>query len=76
MTIYERPSQMFKQAFRGQFRVRDIGLEYHGLCSVRHTNPAAQVQGDMCWDKEDGGTQNLNLQLLIHAKLEMCRGDK
>ena len=35
-----------------------------------------QVQGDMCWDKEDGGTQNLNLQLLIHAKLEMCRGDK
>ena len=109
MTIYERPSQMFKQAFRGQFRVRDISLEYRGLCSVRHTDPATQapaavpgpaaggydnsmpqirnpvdklnvtagellqfqVPGDMCWDKEDGGTRDLNLQLLTLARLEV-----
>ena len=27
---------------RGQFRVRDISLEYRGLCSVRHSDPVTQ----------------------------------
>ena len=30
-----------------------------------------QVPGDMCWDKEDGGTRDLNLQLLTLARLEV-----
>merc|ERR1719232_2276973 len=42
MTVNERPSQLFKQAFRGQFRVRDLSLEYRGLCSVRHSDPVTQ----------------------------------
>ena len=40
MTTNERPSQLFRSAFRGQFRVKDVSLEYRGLCSVRHTVPA------------------------------------
>ena len=112
MTINEKPSQMFKQAFRGEFRIRDISLEYRGLCSVRHTEVATemptnnnpgqygagagydnsmpqirnpvdkltvtagellqyQVPSDMCWDKEDGGTRDLNLQLLTLSRLEV-----
>lgn len=115
MTVNERPSQLFKQAFRGQFRVRDLSLEYRGLCSVRHSDPVTQpppeirhgqgqyggggagfdnsmpqirnpvdklnvtagellqfqVPGDMCWDKEDGGTRDLNLQLLTLSRLEV-----
>ena len=30
-----------------------------------------QVPADMCWDKEDGGTRDLNLQLLTLARLEV-----
>ena len=115
MTVNERPSQLFKQSFRGQFRVRDISLEYRGLCSVRHSDPITQsppenrrgqgqyggggasfdnsmpqirnpvdklnvtagellqfqVPSDMCWDKEDGGTRDLNLQLLTLSRLEV-----
>ena len=113
MTTNERPSQLFRSAFRGEFRVKDVGLEYRGLCSVRHTSdrvtpPAVghghgqpgygggydnsmpqirnpvdrlnvtagellqfQVPSDMCWDKEDGGTRDLNLQLLTLSKLEV-----
>ena len=110
MTINERPSQSFKSALRGSFRVKDISLEYRGLCSVRRTdlpppppppsnnynsgpgydnsmpqirnavdklNVTAgellqfQVPEDMCWDKEDGSTRDLNLQLLTLSRLEV-----
>ena len=42
MTINERPSQLFKQNFRGQFRVQYISFEYRGLCSVRHSVPVTE----------------------------------
>ena len=110
MTINERPSQSFKSALRGSFRVKDISLVYRGLCSVRHSDLATappppqsnynsgpaydnsmpqirnavdklnvtagellqfQVPADMCWDKEDGGTRDLNLQLLTLSRLEV-----
>jgi len=111
MTINERPSQSFSSALRGTFHVKDISLEYRGLCSVRRTEQATapppppsnnynsgpgydnsmpqirnavdklnvtagellqfQVPADMCWDKEDGGTRDLNLQLLTLARLEV-----
>ena len=32
---------------------------------------SAQVPSDMCWDKEDGGTRDLNLQLLTLSRLEV-----
>ena len=110
MTINERPSQSFKSALRGSFRVKDVNLVYRGLCSVRHNDLATaspppsnsfnsgpaydnsmpqirnavdklnvtagellqfQVPDDMCWDKEDGATRDLNLQLLTLSRLEV-----
>jgi len=110
MTSNERPSQSFKSAFHGHFRVRDISLEYRGVCSVRHSDPVTsspdrggqygggagydnsmpdirnpvdklnvtagellqfQVPADMCWDREDGPTRDLNLQLLTLSRLEV-----
>ena len=38
---------------------------------MEHHTALFQVPGDMCWDKEDGGTRDLNLQLLTLARLEV-----
>jgi len=111
MSRDDRPSPELKSAVRKHFRVKDVNLEFKGLCSVRkgqdtsvtvprmgggsfhHTgydnsmpqirNPVDklnvtagellqyQVPHDMCWDKENGGTRDLNLQLLTLTRLEV-----
>lgn len=110
MSRDERPTPEFKSAVRNHFRVKDINLEFKGLCSIRKgqdtsvtiprmggnypqagydnsmpqiRNPVDklnvtagellqyQVPPDMCWDKENGGTRDLNLQLLTLTRLEV-----